>query len=75
MIDIHAHVLPGVDDGAVDENMTAEMMQCAADVGIRAIVCTPHVYRPEDHIRNRKAIPKAKPLPMPRALFQRNFFI
>ncbi|MBQ7785360.1 MAG: phosphoesterase [Clostridia bacterium] len=56
MLDIHAHVLPGVDDGAVDEGMTQEMMRRAADAGIRAILCTPHVYRPEDQIRNRRAV-------------------
>lgn len=60
MIDIHAHVLPGVDDGAKDERMTAEMFRRASDAGVSAVICTPHVYRPEDQARNRKALPRAR---------------
>lgn len=60
MIDIHTHVLPGVDDGAKDANMTAEMLARAADAGISAIICTPHVYRVQDQARNRAALPVAR---------------
>lgn len=62
MIDIHSHILPGVDDGAKDERMTEEMLARAADAGISAIICTPHVYRPEAQERNRLALPQAKKL-------------
>lgn len=60
MIDIHTHILPGVDDGAKDAQMTQEMLARAADAGISAIVCTPHVYRVGDQERNRAAFPIAK---------------
>ena len=60
MIDIHVHILPGVDDGARDDAMTAEMMQRAADAGIRSIICTPHVYRAEQQAVNMRAVPAAK---------------
>lgn len=42
MIDIHAHVLPGLDDGprAIDETMT--MLRIAESEGIRTVVATPH---------------------------------
>ena len=53
MIDIHTHILPGVDDGAEDAQMTAQMLKRAADMGVQTIVCTPHVYRPEHQRRIR----------------------
>ena len=56
MIDMHVHILPGIDDGARDEAMTRAMMRRAAEAGISYIVCTPHVYRPEDQARNRNAL-------------------
>jgi len=42
MIDIHAHILPGVDDGAPDQNTTMQMLEMARHDGITAIVATPH---------------------------------
>lgn len=62
MIDMHTHVLPSVDDGAKDEKMSSEMLARAKDAGVSSIVCTPHVYRPQDHERNRLAIPAARKL-------------
>ncbi|MBQ4264943.1 MAG: hypothetical protein IJB85_05475 [Clostridia bacterium] len=56
MIDMHVHILPGVDDGARDMDMTREMMRRAADAGIRMIVATPHVYRMDDQQRNRRML-------------------
>lgn len=42
MIDLHCHILPGIDDGAQNfENSTA-MARSAVDQGIRHIVATPH---------------------------------
>lgn len=42
MIDIHAHILPGIDDGAKDIYDTLEMAKIAADSGVTSIVATPH---------------------------------
>jgi protein-tyrosine phosphatase len=42
MVDIHCHILPGVDDGSRSWEMTKEMCRIAADDGIRHIVATPH---------------------------------
>lgn len=44
MIDIHAHVLPGVDDGATDLAMSLEMCALASDQGITTLVATPHYW-------------------------------
>ena len=42
MVDIHCHLLPGIDDGAKSWEISKEMCRIAADDGIRHIVCTPH---------------------------------
>lgn len=42
MIDIHNHVLPGIDDGAADMAESIEMCRVAFRDGIRVIVATPH---------------------------------
>ncbi len=43
MIDLHCHILPGLDDGATDLQAALEMAQVAADDGIDIVVATPHV--------------------------------
>jgi len=43
MIDIHCHILPGIDDGASDLAMSLAMARLAVADGITTIVCTPHV--------------------------------
>lgn len=42
MIDIHCHILPGIDDGAEDINSAIEMARLANKIGIGAIIATPH---------------------------------
>ncbi|PYY12635.1 MAG: exopolysaccharide biosynthesis protein [Acidobacteria bacterium] len=42
MVDIHSHILPGVDDGASSWGVAVEMVVAAAKDGIRHIVATPH---------------------------------
>lgn len=42
MIDIHCHILPGLDDGAKDTAHSLEMARTAGQEGITAIVATPH---------------------------------
>jgi protein-tyrosine phosphatase len=41
-VDIHCHLLPGVDDGARSWDETREMAQMAVANGIRTIIATPH---------------------------------
>jgi protein-tyrosine phosphatase len=43
MIDIHAHILPGLDDGPGDKETSLEMARIAAADGIKGIIATPHV--------------------------------
>ena len=43
VIDLHTHILPGIDDGAPDMATAVAMAERASAVGIRKIVATPHV--------------------------------
>lgn len=45
MIDIHSHVLPGIDDGAKEIDSALNMLQIAIDNGTHQIVATPHYRR------------------------------
>lgn len=58
-IDIHAHILPGVDDGAEDWDETRWMLRCAYEHGIRAIIATPHYSPGQDVGRLRTLAWKA----------------
>ncbi len=43
MIDIHCHILPGIDDGPSGIGESIQMARIAAEDGITTIVATPHV--------------------------------
>lgn len=42
MIDIHSHILPGIDDGAQTEADSLAMARAAVEDGIHTIIATPH---------------------------------
>src|SRR5690625_4635771 len=42
MIDIHSHILPGLDDGAQTEEDSLKMATQAVEQGIHTIIATPH---------------------------------
>lgn len=44
MIDLHCHLLPGIDDGAPDRAVALAMARMAVADGIRTVACTPHIY-------------------------------
>lgn len=44
MIDLHCHILPGVDDGAKSWDEALEMARIAEADGIKTIVSTPHFF-------------------------------
>jgi protein-tyrosine phosphatase len=44
MVDIHCHVLPETDDGAISLEESVAMCRAAADDGIKTIVATPHMF-------------------------------
>ena len=43
-IDIHSHILPGVDDGAKNLEESLELIKMMKDNGFSKIIGTPHVY-------------------------------
>lgn len=46
MIDIHSHILPGVDDGSQSMEESLELLAMAAESGVDTIVATPHCNIP-----------------------------
>jgi len=44
MIDIHCHILPGLDDGPKNDLDSIEMLRCAEKDGIKSIIATPHSF-------------------------------
>ncbi len=42
MVDLHCHVLPGIDDGALDLSESVRMCRIAQEEGFKVIVATPH---------------------------------
>ncbi len=43
MIDLHCHLLPGIDDGPPDLEASVTMARAALEAGTRTIIATPHV--------------------------------
>lgn len=43
MIDLHSHILPGIDDGADTLETAVQMARAAVEDGITALAATPHV--------------------------------
>jgi protein-tyrosine phosphatase len=43
MIDLHCHLLPGIDDGPPDPAVSLAMARLAVADGIETIACTPHI--------------------------------
>lgn len=44
MIDLHCHMLPGIDDGAPDMPTALAMARAAIADGIEITACTPHIF-------------------------------
>lgn len=44
MIDFHTHIMPGIDDGSIDIDMTESMLEAELSQGVSHIYATPHFY-------------------------------
>ncbi len=63
LVDIHSHILPGVDDGAQSLAQTEAMLLAAKKAGARSIIATPHLSAHEgDFERISNAYWDAKPI-------------
>ncbi len=45
MVDLHTHILPGMDDGAKTTAESLAMLRLQQEQGVTAVVLTPHFYR------------------------------
>lgn len=54
MVDMHSHVLPGIDDGAQNVGESIFLIKKMMDVGIKKIIATPHIM--VDFYRNTPEI-------------------
>lgn len=43
MIDLHCHLLPGIDDGAADLAVSLDMAKAFVADGVTTVACTPHI--------------------------------
>lgn len=43
-VDMHSHLIPGIDDGARDLDDSMRMIQKLVDLGYQKIITTPHIY-------------------------------
>lgn len=58
LVDLHCHILPGIDDGAKDLDTSIDMCRIAAKDGINCIIATPHFI--QGAINNNSKIVKQK---------------
>ena len=52
MVDFHTHVLPGIDDGSANPDMTKEMLLEEYSQGVDHVVATPHFYADHTSVRH-----------------------
>lgn len=57
-VDIHTHILPGMDDGADNMDIAFDMMNKEYSEGVRAIVLTPHfgAYNPDFNLNKAEEV-------------------
>jgi protein-tyrosine phosphatase len=62
VIDIHSHVLPGLDDGPGDLEGSLAILRAMADDGVRIVVATPHVRvdYPTTPVQMRSALARVR---------------
>ena len=54
MIDIHSHILPGIDDGARTMDESIDIVQELADQGVTGVIATPHYITDTYYVSNKK---------------------
>lgn len=51
IIDIHCHILPGLDDGSKSEQESVQMLKLAQKQGIRGLIATPIIPPLTERVR------------------------
>ena len=58
MIDLHSHILPGIDDGSKSPAESLKLLQLLSQQGVDTVVATPHFYAyrndPDTFLENRR---------------------
>ena len=54
--DIHCHILPGIDDGSRNWDMTLQMVQQSWDAGVRTMIATPHYLPWRERLRGETVL-------------------
>ena len=62
MIDIHCHIINGIDDGSKNEEMSLNMLSIAQENGIKEIVATPHYMRGRFNCEYKDVVKKVNEL-------------
>lgn len=67
MTDFHSHILPGIDDGSQNVQMSKQMLELEAKTGVTTIVATPHFYLSQQNVerfaeKRRAAYEKLAPV-------------
>ncbi len=60
MIDLHCHILPGLDDGSPDMEVSLAMARMAVADGITDIVATPHLFRDASNVTDPALVGKRR---------------
>ena len=50
LIELHAHILPQMDDGSESVEMSLAMLQALAEMGVGTVCATSHYYARENSI-------------------------
>ena len=62
MIDIHSHIISGIDDGSKNTEMTIKMLEMAEESGTTDIVATPHFMRGRFEVTYKEVIDEVENL-------------
>lgn len=54
--DIHSHILPGADDGARDKSQAVGLLRQMQDIGVDALILTPHYCRRREYTKSASEI-------------------
>ena len=44
-VDIHSHLLPGIDDGSPNVEQSVFLIKSLTELGLSKFICTPHIFQ------------------------------
>ncbi|WP_343522481.1 CpsB/CapC family capsule biosynthesis tyrosine phosphatase [Pedobacter sp.] len=58
-VDMHSHILPGIDDGSPDVETSVRFVKALSDLGFEQLIATPHIFK-ELYPNTHESINQAK---------------